>query len=67
MSDESRRIEAIIHARNVGPEEQAKFNKRLSLAEIKEVIANGSAGRHLLMAKRVCLDENVIVEYKKIP
>ena len=62
---ENKKIEAIIHGERVGPEEQAKFTRRLTLEEICQIITSGAPGKKLLLSKRDDRDDNVVVEYRK--
>ncbi len=67
MADEPK-VEAVIHGRNVGPEEEKQYGRDLTIEEIIQCLQNGSGGKRLLLRRRedtVPEDRNVVVEYVK--
>lgn len=67
MENEQNGVEAVIHAEKVGPEEQAGFNRRMTVEEIIEVLNNGAPGKKLLLSKTGDPNDNVVVEYRPKP
>ncbi len=63
---EDKKVKAVIHAVNVGPAEQAKFNRTLTVDQIIDLLRTGTSGRKLLLKKRANPDDNVVIEYKGV-
>ena len=65
MADQDNVVKIVIHAENIGPEEQAEFNRKMTPEEIKRVLMHGVPGEKFLISKRGRPDKNVVVEYTK--
>jgi hypothetical protein len=58
-------VKCIVHAKNIGHEERAKFTRRITAKELAAILTEGAPGKKLLVSEPGNPNNNMVFEYKK--